>query len=419
MTAPTPPTDGRRAAGAPAIRPGGAHDGAHDGAAAALVRDYGDPAAEYSALRAGALLVDRSHRDRWTLRGPRAREMLTGLVTNDVVALAPGQGQYAAALTPKGKILADVRVLAVDAGTAATPVADDGAASWLDDAALLIDVPSRAAEGWGAMLRKFLNPRVVPYTRVTEQVRAFGLYGLHARDALAATFGTPPSALAQLPPYAHATLVVGGTTLLVVRVPDLGLDGFEVLVPTNAFDATWARVASAMPGIVAGGEVAYGIARVEAGYPEWGLDIDDGTIPQEANLDELRAISYTKGCYTGQEVVARVHFRGHVNRHLRGLAYPPEGSVVPRGAQLLDESGKVVGDVRTSALSPRLGGVALGMVRREVPLGATLVARWPDDGGSREVAPDPGEGEDPTTTLFPERRATERAVTVGTLPFPL
>ncbi len=416
MTAPTPPTDGRRAAGAPAIRPGGASEGA---SAPALVRDYGDPAVEYAALRAGALLVDRSHRDRWTLRGPKAREMLTGLVTNDVVALAPGQGQYAAALTPKGKILADVRVLAVDAGAAATPVTDAAAASWLDDVALVVDVPARAAEGWGAMLRKFLNPRSAPYARVTEQVRAFGLYGSHARDALAATFGTPPSALAQLAPYAHATLVVGGATLLVVRVPDLGLDGFEVLVPAETFDATWARVATAMPGIVAGGEVAYGIARVEAGYPEWGLDIDDGTIPQEANLDELRAISYTKGCYTGQEVVARVHFRGHVNRHLRGLAYPPDGAVVPRGAQLLDEAGKVVGDVRTSALSPRLGGVALGMVRREVPLGATLIARWPDDGGSREVAPDPDEGEDPIANPFPERRTSERAVTVGTLPFPL
>jgi folate-binding protein YgfZ len=414
MTAPTPPTDGRRAAGASAIRP---IEGARDGSAPALVRDYGDPAAEYAALRAGALLVDRTHRDRWTLRGPKAREALTGLVTNDIVSLAPGQGHYAAALTPKGKILADVRVLAVDAAAAATPVAGDGAGSWLDGVALVVDVPARAAEGWGAMLRKYLNPRVAPYARVTEQVRAFGLYGTHARDALAAAFGTPPSALGQLAPYAHATLVAHGTPLLVVRVPDLGLDGFEVLVPAEAFDATWARVASAAPGIVAGGEVAYGIARVEAGYPEWGLDIDDGTIPQEANLDELRAISYTKGCYTGQEVVARVHFRGHVNRHLRGLAYPPDGTVIPRGAQLLDESGKVVGDVRTSALSPRLGGVALGMVRREVPLGTTLLARWPADGGSREIAPDP---DDEATALpFPERPMTERPVTVGTLPFPL
>jgi folate-binding protein YgfZ len=114
---------------------------------------------------------------------------------------------------------------------------------------------------------------------------------------------------------------------------------------------------------------------VEAGRPEWGLDIDDTTIPQEANLDDLHAISYTKGCYTGQEVVARVHFRGHVNRHLRGLraagAEPP-----PTGAQLVDESGRPVGEVRTGVSSPRLGGIALAMVRREVEPGASLSARW-------------------------------------------
>jgi folate-binding protein YgfZ len=408
MTAPTPPS--AHLVGAP--RP----------ASPALVRDYGDPAAEYAALRSGALLVDRSHRDRWTLRGAKARETLTGLVTNDVVSLGAGQGHYAAALTAKGKIVADVRVLAIDGGSSAPP-AVDGVRSWLDDVALVVDVPARAAEGWGALLRKFVNPRMARYERITDAVRAFGLYGLHARDALARAFGTPPSALAQLAPYGHATLTFGGVVLLVVRVPDLGLDGFEVLVPAEAFDAVWAHLAGAASGIVAGGELAYALARIEAGYPEWGLDIDDGTLPQEANLDELKAISYTKGCYTGQEVVARVHFRGHVNRHLRGLAYPPDGGPIPRGAQLVDASGKVVGDVRTSMLSPRLGGVALAMVRREVELGALLTARWTsvsddcadaaDTDASVAARADAESGDDAT------RARCERAVTVGTLPFPL
>ncbi|GLC28459.1 YgfZ/GcvT domain-containing protein [Roseisolibacter agri] len=400
MTAPTPPS-ARAVGSAPSAPP-------------TLVRDYGDPATEYAALRTGALLVDRSHRDRWTLRGAKARETLTGLVTNDVAALAAGHGCYAAALTPKGKIIADVRVFAIDGGTAVPPSVD-GVRTWLDDVALVVDVPARAAEGWGGMLKKYVNPRLAPYARITEQVRAFGLYGVHARDALAAAFGTPPSALSQLAPYGHATLTSGGEALLVVRVPDLGLDGFEVLVPASAFDAAWARVAGAAPGIVAGGELAYAIARVEAGYPEWGQDVDDGTLPQEANLDELRAISYTKGCYTGQEVVARIHFRGHVNRHLRGLAYPPDGTPVPRGAQLLDEEGRVVGDVRSSMLSPRLGGVALGMVRREVPLGAVLTARWsstPEDGAAGDGAAAGATADDP-------RFRTERGVTVGPLPFPL
>jgi len=115
---------------------------------------------------------------------------------------------------------------------------------------------------------------------------------------------------------------------------------------------------------------------------EWGIDIDDSTIPQEANFDELDAISYTKGCYIGQEVVARVHFRGHVNRHLRGLR-AASADAPPQGAQLIDSSGNHVGDVRSSVASPRLGGIAIGMVRREVEPGTSLNAKW--ENGERRV----------------------------------
>jgi folate-binding protein YgfZ len=111
---------------------------------------------------------------------------------------------------------------------------------------------------------------------------------------------------------------------------------------------------------------------VEAGRPAWGRDIDDTTLTQEANLDELQAISYEKGCYTGQETVARVHFRGHVNRYLRGLVL--ERDDVPPGAALW-LSDKQVGDVRSVVISPRLGPIALGMVRREVPAGERLEIR--------------------------------------------
>jgi folate-binding protein YgfZ len=103
--------------------------------------------------------------------------------------------------------------------------------------------------------------------------------------------------------------------------------------------------------------------------------MNDSTIPQEANFDALGAISYTKGCYTGQETVARVHFRGHVNRFLRRLHFV-SASVPPTSAELVNDAGEVVGDVRSVALSPRHGGVAIAMVRREVAPGATLHARW-------------------------------------------
>jgi folate-binding protein YgfZ len=114
---------------------------------------------------------------------------------------------------------------------------------------------------------------------------------------------------------------------------------------------------------------------VEAGLPRFGLDMDGETIPQEANLDQLGAISFNKGCYTGQEVVARIHFRGHVNRHLRWLT---ASEPLPSGAVVLDTDGKAVGDVRSSVVSPTRGPLAMAMVRREIEPGTDVRVRAAD-----------------------------------------
>ena len=103
--------------------------------------------------------------------------------------------------------------------------------------------------------------------------------------------------------------------------------------------------------------------------------MDETTLAQEANFDSLEGISYTKGCYTGQETVARVHFRGHVNRNLRGVQSTAQ---IPAGAELFDGE-KSSGNVKSSIVSPRFGPIALAMLRREVETGAELLARW--DGG--------------------------------------
>lgn len=319
-----------------------------------VVLTYSSVAAEYEALRHYAIVVDRSHRNRMRIHGPKAAEMLTGLVTNDVLALQPGQGQYAAALTAKGKIVADIRIFA-------------------DEGSLLIDTSARAADGWTAMVKKYINPRGAPYSDETAPMRNIGVFGSSARLAVADMTGIHATALGVLPNYAHATVSIDGARALIARVPDLGLEGFELFIPAESFATFWARALAAKA--VPAGLAAWEIARVEAGWPEWGIDMDESTIPQEANFDELAAISYTKGCYIGQETVARVHFRGHVNRHLRGLrtagAEPPVTT-----AALFDAEGKSVGDVRSAVSSPRLGGLALGMVRREVEAGTSLTARW-------------------------------------------
>jgi tRNA-modifying protein YgfZ len=326
-----------------------------------VVLSYAGVETEYEALHRLAVAFDRSHRGRMRISGAKAGEMLTGLVTNDVVALTPGQGQYAAALTPKGKIIADLRIFREEGG-------------------FLVDVPPRATEGWLAMIRKYMNPRLAPYTEESATTRALGVFGVGARLVVGEMTGTSSSVLGVLPAYAHISVVIAGARVVIARVPDLELEGFELYAPTESYDLLWERALAVKA--TPGGLQTWEIARIEAGRPEWGVDIDESTLPQEANLDELHAISYTKGCYTGQETVARVHFRGHVNRHLRGLR-AASAEAPPSLAALFDATGKHVGEVRSAATSPRLGGIAIGMVRREIEIGATLMARW--EGGESRV----------------------------------
>jgi len=333
---------------------------------------FGDAEAEYRALQIGAALVDRSQRGRMRVSGEKAAEMITGLVTNDVVALAAGHGLYAAALTPKGKIVADVRVFALGAEAEGA----DGAV-----ASLLVDIPCRATAGWAELVRKYINPRVAPYRDESETTRMLGVYGPHARHVAADVLGLNPGTVVALPPYAHLVGLLDDAPLIVVRSVELGaIEGFDVVCPAELAPVLAARLTQR--GAAPAGLVAWEIARVEAGRPEWGIDIDDTTIPQEANFDELHAISYTKGCYVGQETVARVHFRGHVNRHLRGLRLATP-DLPPARTPVTDAGGKPVGDVRSAVLSPRLGPIAIGMVRREISLGDTVAARW--EGGESDA----------------------------------
>ena len=316
---------------------------------------------EYSALHNGALFFDRSDRMRIRISGPKAAELVTGMVTNDVSAMQPGEGQYAAALTPKGKIVADLRIFA------------------LDDA-VLIDTSAAAAPGWKEMVRKYVNPRIAPYHDVTSELRDIGVFGRSSRSVVSRVLGIDDRDLAALAPYSHISRPIDDATVIVARVPEMDMEGYEIFLPAEAAAPLTMKLQAA--GVAAGSKETWEIARIESGRPEWGTDMDDTTLPQEANFDELGAISYTKGCYIGQETVARVHFRGHVNRFLRRLRFVTRPAP-PKGAELLDETGKVIGDIRSSALSPRYGGVALGMVRREVTPGTTLQARW--DGGECSV----------------------------------
>ncbi len=312
-------------------------------------------------MRSGALLIDRSDRTRIRFGGAKAAELVTGLVTNDVLSLMPGHGQYAAALTPKGKIAADIRIFA-------------------DRDGLLTDTSARASAGWREIVTKYVNPRVAPYRDVTLETRDLGVFGPKARRIVAVATGADEAELELLLPYSHLSVGTDAARMMIIRVSEIEVDGYELILPA-AIDPG-IRDAILAAGAVTGSPEAWDIARIEAGRPEWGIDMNDATIPQEANLDALGAISYTKGCYTGQETVARVHFRGHVNRFLRRLHFV-SASIPPTNAELTDDAGNVVGDIRSVAMSPRQGGVAVAMVRREVLPGTTLRARW--EGGECTV----------------------------------
>jgi len=299
----------------------------------------GTGAEAYRALSEGCGLLDRSERGKLALTGPDAVEFLNGQVTNELSDLAPGQGRYAAFLTHKGKMLGDLRVLAVA-----------GAGGELE---LLLDTERAALQALFDMIRRFkVGYRVELHKRTLER----GLLSLIGPRA-AEVAGAHPGA----EEHSNVPAEIDGVQTIAVRT-DLGLDLLCASEDTE-------RLASALGarGALPVAETAAEVLRVESGRPRFGLDIDDSTIPQEAGLND-RAVNFTKGCYVGQETVARLFYKGKPNRHLRGLRL---SAPAEPGAELhLGE--KLVGHLGTVVESPRLGPIALALVRREADPGATL-----------------------------------------------
>ncbi len=290
-------------------------------------------------VREACGLLDRSERGKLAFSGAAAARFLQGQVTNDVEALAPGRGCYAALLSPKGKMLGDLRIL--DAGDELLLDTERSALQ------AIFNVLHRARLGFDAELHKR-----------TLQRGLLSLVGPDARRVAA------PAALA-LPQeeHAHAAIEVGGIAARAI-VTDVGLD-----LLCEAEDAAALAAALTAAGAAPVTEDAAEVLRVERGRPRWGVDLDETTIPQEADLN-ARAVSFEKGCYVGQETVARLFYKGKPNRHLRGLRLSEP--VAPGTELTLD--GKAVGRLGSVATSPVLGPIGLALVRREAPPGSVLSA---------------------------------------------
>jgi tRNA-modifying protein YgfZ len=285
---------------------------------------------EQDILRTGCGLLDRSERGKLALTGPEAKAFLHGQVTNDVEGLQPGEGCYAAFLTPKGKMQGDLRVL------------NTGDELWLD-------TERATLQPLFTMINRYKLGSDVELHKRTLQQGLLSLIGPDART-IAGAEGLPEGE------HANAAGEIDGIPALIVATDvgvDLVCDAERTEELAEALRARGAREVS--------GDAAEAL-RVERGRPRFGFDMDESTIPQEAGLNE-RAVSFTKGCYVGQETVARLYYRGKPNRHLRGLRL--SGPAEPGAELRLGE--KVVGRVGTVA-----AGRALAIVRREAQPGATL-----------------------------------------------
>jgi folate-binding protein YgfZ len=273
---------------------------------------------EYELAKTAAVVVDRSSRARLLLTGADVADFLQGQVSNDVEALAPGAGCYATLLTAKGKIRCDMRILRGE--------------DWF-----LLDSEPQALPVLEHMVRVYSIGRAV---RSSQDERGlWSVIGPAARDALGITLARDE--------HAHVDGELG-----VYVATDGGID-----------------VIGERPNLPEASAETAEILRIESGRPRLGYELGNDVIPQEAGINE-RAISFTKGCYVGQETVARLFYKGKPNRHLRGLRL---SEPIERGAVIRNEE-RELGRVTSVCLSPAFGPIALALVRRESTPGDTVVA---------------------------------------------
>ena len=311
-----------------------------------IVEDYGNPDAEYTALTRTAGVVDLSFRGRLCLTGADRVRLLHGQVTNDVQKLQTGDGCYAALVTNKGKFQSDAHIYA------------------LAEELLLDFEPGLTA----AILGRLDHYIVADDVQMVDVAPHYGLLSVQGPRAaevlhklgLNLTLPTKPLGLIHVPDAALGDLYF-------VHHERAGSDGYDCFIPTAAAAMVFDKLVlgARLVGGGAGGFAALELARFEAGIPRFGVDMDETNLPPEAGID-TRAISYTKGCYIGQEVIARIRTYGQVAKALRRLRLPAPPAVLPVKGDKLFRDGRDVGYVTSARFSPaQQANLAMAYVRRE------------------------------------------------------
>lgn len=309
---------------------------------AEVVLGYAPIEEEYRALYGAVGVTDRSHRAIFRVVGPEAKLYLHGLVTNDVKGVPAGKGNYTSIINSRGKMLGDARLLV------------------LGDEDLFLDLEPEAREQSLAHLDQLHISEDCTLSDATGEWLVFGAYGPRAREAMERALGVP---LPVLSLHDNALVPLDGGGALAVGAAPAGIEGVDLILDPSSgpgFFSALVAAARELGGLLVG-EEALDAARIHQVVPRYGAEMNEATIPLEANLD--LAISYTKGCYVGQEVIAKATYRGQVRRKLGQLRV---SSGVAPGADLMDAE-KVVGTI-VSVLDPDPAGgpaLALAYVRQD------------------------------------------------------
>src|SRR3989442_1182111 len=362
-----------------------------------VVEHYGDPLAEHAALREAAGLLDLSFRSRLCLTGADRQKFLNGQVTNNVKDLKAGEGCYAALVNAKGKMQSDLNIYVLENE-------------------ILLDFEPEYSAAVAQRLEKFIIADDVQVVDVAPHYGLLSVQGPKAVEALTALefqvtdrqptpdpspegnaqsaggaggeFVQPPAKSMNFVSVKNATI----GEIYWMNLPRVGTSGFDLFVPTASLRAVADKLIIAVKAVGgrACGWQALEMARIEAGIPRFGVDMDETNLAPEAGIEE-RAISYTKGCYIGQEVIPRIRTYGQVAKALRGLRFADSTRDLPMRGDKIYQDDKEIGYVASAAASPALkSNIALAYVRREHnEIGTELLVRTASGDLAARIVPLP------------------------------
>ena len=333
------------------------------GSGGQIVSTFGEPQAEYAAVRKGVGLMDLSHRGVLELTGRDRLPFLNNLLTNQTYdkptksGLAAGRGVYAFLLHNKtGRILADMTVLELGDRT-------------------LIELDGRLAADVAAALEKYKFAEQVTIANRTGQLHQLAIHGPRATASVQELPATAPIGCAAVDLF--------GTPTVIWRDDPTGSPGYGLLVPADAARSVWMNLIGRHVRPI--GWAAFNATRVEAGRPLFGIDFDEMSLPAETGPSVARAVSFTKGCYPGQEIVARMHARGQVSKKIVGLRMA-DGALPIAGTIVTDDAGETVGGVTSSTVSPVLSNAAIAIATmRKAAAAVGTVVNVPAEGAVRRA----------------------------------